>query len=66
MYPFIYIQIHMLQARVKQLEKQTHEEFRYSETLLARLVPFLRKEVDKKEAAEKAAEKEVAENPVAR
>jgi hypothetical protein len=47
----------MLEVRVKQLEKQTREEFRYSKTLLARLVPFLRKEV---------AEKEAAENPVAR
>jgi hypothetical protein len=67
MYPFIYIQIHMLEARVKQLEKQTHEEFRYNKTLLARLVPFLRKEVAEKEAVKKeVAEKEAAENPVAR
>jgi hypothetical protein len=71
MYPFIYIQIHMLEARVKQLEKQAHEYFRYSETLLARLAPFLRKEAAKKEAvekkaAEKTAEKEAAENPIAR
>jgi hypothetical protein len=71
MYLFIYIQIHMLEARIKQLEKQTREEFRYSKTLLARLVPFLRKEVAEKEAvkkevAEKAAEKEAAKNPVAR
>jgi hypothetical protein len=61
----------MLEVRVKQLEKQTREEFRYSKTLLARLVPFLRKEAAKKEAAkkeatEKVAEKEAAENPVAR
>jgi hypothetical protein len=57
MYPFIYIQIHMLEARVKQLEKkQVHEEFRYSETLLARLVHFLRNE---------AFEEEAADNPVA-
>jgi hypothetical protein len=57
MYLFIYIQIHMLEARVKQLEKQAREDFRYNETLLARLAPFLRKE---------AAKKEAAENPVAR
>jgi hypothetical protein len=61
MYPFIYIQIHMLEARVKQLEKQAREDFRYNETLLARFAPFLRKE-----AAKEATEKEAAENPVAR
>jgi hypothetical protein len=57
----------MLEARAKHLEKQAHEEFRYSEILLARLVPFVRKEAAKKDAAEKeASEKEAAENPVAR
>jgi hypothetical protein len=70
----------MLEARVKQLEKQAREDFRYNETLLARLSPFLRKDaIEKevaekkaaekaaeKEATEKAAEKEAAENPVAR
>jgi peptidoglycan hydrolase CwlO-like protein len=72
MYPFIYIHIHMLEARVKQLEKQAREDFRYSETLLARLAPFLRKKATEKEAAKKeatekeAAEKEAAENSVAR
>jgi hypothetical protein len=67
MYPFIYIQIHMLEARVKQLEKQAREEFRYNETFLARLVPFMRKEAAEKEAAKKeTTEKEAAENPVAR
>jgi hypothetical protein len=67
MYPFIYIQIHMLEARVKQLEKQAREEFRYSETFLARLVPFMRKEAAEKEAAKKdTTEKEADENPVAR
>jgi hypothetical protein len=34
----------MLEARVKQLKKQAREDFRYSESLLARLVHFLRKE----------------------
>jgi hypothetical protein len=62
----------MLEARVKQLEKQAHEDFWYNESLLARLTPFLRKEavekeVTKKEAAEKeVVEKEAAKNPVAR
>jgi hypothetical protein len=35
----------MLKVRVKQLEKQAHEEFRYIKSLLARRAPFLRKEV---------------------
>jgi hypothetical protein len=35
----------MLEVRVKQLEKQAHEDFRYSESLMAKLVHFLRKEV---------------------
>jgi hypothetical protein len=57
----------MLEAWVKQLEKQAREDFRYSKTLLARLAPFLRKETVEKEVAKKeAAEKEAAENPVAR
>jgi hypothetical protein len=51
MYPFIYIQIHLLEVRVKQLEKQAHRDFIYNESLNARLVPFLRKEAAKKEAA---------------
>jgi hypothetical protein len=61
----------MLEARVKQLEEQAREEFRYSETLLARLVPFLMKEAIEKEAAKKeaakmeAAKKEVAKSPMA-
>jgi hypothetical protein len=44
-----------VEVRVKQLEKQVHEEFRYNETLLARLIPFPRKE-----AADKAVENHVA------
>jgi hypothetical protein len=44
------------------LEKQAREDFKYSKTLLARLVPFLRKEAAEKEAAKK----EAAEKPVAR
>jgi hypothetical protein len=47
----------MLEAWVKQLEKHDREDFRYSETLLTRLAPFLRKE---------AAKKKAAENPMAR
>ncbi len=37
--------------------KQAHEDFRYNESMLARLAPFLRKEAAKKEAAEKEAAK---------
>jgi hypothetical protein len=67
MYPFIYIQIHMLEARVKQLEKQARENFGYNETLLVRLAPFLRKEATEKEVAKKeVVKKEVAENSMAR
>jgi hypothetical protein len=52
------------------LQNETHRDFRYSETLLARLAPFLRmeaaeKEAAKKEATEKATE-EAVENPMAR
>jgi hypothetical protein len=57
----------MLEARVKQLEKQACEDFWYIESLLARLAPFLRKEAVEKEVAKKeAAKKEVAKNPMAR
>jgi hypothetical protein len=34
----------MLEARVKQLKNQAREDFKYNESLKARLVPFLRKE----------------------
>jgi hypothetical protein len=52
----------MLEVRVKQLVKQAHEDFRYNESLMARLVPFLRKEAAEKEATKKeAAKKEAAE-----
>jgi hypothetical protein len=62
----------MLEARVKQLEKQAREDFRYNESLMARLLPFVwkeavEKEADKKEAAEKeTTEKEAAEKEVAK
>jgi hypothetical protein len=39
----------MLEARVKQLQKQAREDFRYNKSLKARLVPFLRKEAGEKE-----------------
>jgi hypothetical protein len=53
----------MLEARVKQLEKQPHEDFRYNDSLMARLIPFLRKEAVKKEATEReAAEREDDDN----
>jgi hypothetical protein len=57
----------MLEARVKQLKKQAREDFRFSKSLMVRLVPFLRKEVVKKEVVKKevtkkeSAKKEVAE-----
>jgi hypothetical protein len=57
MYPFIYIQIHMLEERIEELQNQARRDFRYDETMMARLAPFLTKE---------AAEKVAAENPVAR
>jgi hypothetical protein len=57
----------MLEVRVKQLEKQAREDFRYSKSLMARLVPFPRKEEAEKEATKKEAdEKEVAENSMER
>jgi hypothetical protein len=61
----------MFEARVKQFEKQAREDFTYSETLLARLAPFLRKEavekeVTKKEAVEKEAARKEAGNPMVR
>jgi hypothetical protein len=57
MYPFIYIKIHMLEERIEELQNQARRDFRYDETMMARLAPFLTKE---------AAEKVAAENPVAR
>jgi hypothetical protein len=38
------------------LENQAHEDFRYNESLKARLVPFLRTEVAEKEVTEKEEE----------
>jgi hypothetical protein len=35
----------MLEVRVKQLENQAREDFGYSESLMARLVLFLRREL---------------------
>jgi hypothetical protein len=43
----------MLEARVKQLQNQARRDFSYNESLNGRLVPFLRKEEVKEEAAEK-------------
>jgi hypothetical protein len=52
----------MLEVRIKQLQNQARRDFSYNESLNARLVPFLRKEVVEKEAVEKeAAEKEAVE-----
>jgi hypothetical protein len=58
MYPFIYIQINMLEVRIKQLEKQAVEKEAAKEEA--------KKEVAEKEAAGKeAAEKEVIEKEAA-
>jgi hypothetical protein len=43
----------MLEAKVKQLQKQVREDFKYSEFLKARLIPFLRKQAAEKEAVKK-------------
>jgi hypothetical protein len=43
------------------LEKQAHEDSRHHESLLAMLVPFMRKEAPEKEGTKEAAEKEVVE-----
>jgi hypothetical protein len=49
------------------LKKQAREDFRYNKSLMARLVPFMRKEAAEKEVAKKeVAEKEAAENSVER
>jgi flagellar biosynthesis GTPase FlhF len=64
MYPFIYIQIHMLEARVKQLEKQAAAKEAAKEAVEkeAARKEVAEKEVDEKEAAQKeVAEKEAAE-----
>jgi hypothetical protein len=47
------------------LQNQARRDFKYSETLMAWLVPFERKEVAEKETAKEATEKDAAENPVA-
>jgi hypothetical protein len=55
----------MLEARVKQLDKQVREDFRYNKSLVARLVLFMRKEAAEKEAVKKeATEKETTEKEV--
>jgi hypothetical protein len=47
----------MLEERIEELQNQARRDFRYDETMMARLAPFLMKE---------AAEKVAAENTVAR
>jgi hypothetical protein len=47
----------MLEAKVKQLEKQACEDCRYNKSLIARLVPLLRKEAAEKEATEHSMER---------
>jgi hypothetical protein len=51
----------MLDVRIEELEKQAHKDFRYSESLMARSIPFLRKEAVEKTAEKEAAIKEAAE-----
>jgi hypothetical protein len=58
MYPFIYLQIHLLEAWVKKLQNQARRDFTYNESVNARLVPFLRKPATEKEATEKEAVEE--------
>jgi hypothetical protein len=59
-------------VRTEELQNQARRDFRYGKTLMARLAPFLKKEVAKKEATKKevaekeVTEKEVAENRLAR
>jgi hypothetical protein len=52
----------MLETRVKQLQNQDREDFRYNESLKARLVHVLRKEATEKEVAEKEVAKKEAAN----
>jgi hypothetical protein len=44
MWIFIYIQIHMLQARVKELKKELERPSEHGKRIMSRLVCFLRKE----------------------
>jgi hypothetical protein len=53
MYPFIYIQIHMLEVRVKQLEKQAIEKEAAKVAKEATEKEAVEKEADEKEATEK-------------
>jgi hypothetical protein len=46
----------MLEVRVQELEKHIDVDFKYNESLMARLVPFLRKEAAEKEVGKKEAE----------
>jgi hypothetical protein len=48
----------MLEVRIEELEKQAREDFRYNESLMARSIPFLRKEAAEKIAKKEATEKE--------
>jgi hypothetical protein len=52
----------MLETRVKQLQNQDREDFRYNESLKARLVCVLRKEATEMEVAEKEVAKKEAAN----
>jgi hypothetical protein len=39
----------MLEVMVKQLEKQARQDFRYNKSLMARFIPFLKKETTEQE-----------------
>jgi hypothetical protein len=52
----------MLHGRVQKLETQLEKDFRHNESMMARLIPFLRKEVVKKEAVEKEDDDEEEED----
>jgi type IV secretory pathway VirB9-like protein len=58
MYPFIYIQIHILEERFKQLQNHVDWDFSCNESLNRRLDTFRRKEAAEKEAVEKEAAEE--------
>jgi hypothetical protein len=51
----------MLELRIEELEKQARLDFKYNESLMARSIPFLRKEAAEKTAEKEAAKKEAAE-----
>jgi hypothetical protein len=47
---YIYIQIHILEVRVKELEKKLERQSEHDKRIMSRLVGFLRKEAAEEEA----------------